>query len=338
MTRSVRAASLTNFFEVARARGLNPLPLLRQVGLSRALLDDPDQRIPAGAVIELLELAAQASGDPNFGLRLAQSRQVSDFGAVSLLIAHQTTLRDALRVTIAYRHLINDSLALDLEEDGDFVTVRAELVAGLASRQSTELALGVVMRLCIAVLGAGWRPYSVNFTHRAPKDVALHQRLFDCRLEFGSEFNGLVCRGADLDAPNRAAAPDLARHAQRFLESLPQEGAASLEQEVRKAIHLLLGSGNASSAYVAQGLGLSVRTLQRRLDEAGVSFTDLLNEVRRELVQRHLENPRHSLVRISQMLGYSSPSAFTRWFSSQFGEPPQQWRARRYPSSPSSRY
>lgn len=328
MSISVRAASLTNFFEVARTRGLNPVPLLRQVGLSRALLEDPDQRIPAEAAIRLLELAAQASGDPQFGLRLAQSRQVSDFGAVSLLISHQPTLREALRATIAYRHLINDSLALDLEEAGAFVTVRAELVGGLASRQSIELALGVVMRLCSAVLGAGWRPYSVNFTHAAPRDLALHKRVFDCRLEFGSEFNGLVCRAGDLDAPNPAAAPALARHAQRFVDTLPQAGDASLVQEVRKAIYLMLASGNASSAYVAQGLGLSVRTMQRRLDEAGASFTDMLNEVRRELAQRYIENPRNSLVRVSQMLGYSSPSAFTRWFTTQFGEPPQRWRAR----------
>ena len=77
---------------------------------------------------------------------------------------------------------------------------------------------------------------------------------------------------------------------------------------------------------VAQTLGLSVRTMQRRLGEAGSSFGDLLCEVRRELVQRYLENPRHSLVRVSQMLGYGSPSAFTRWFVRQFGQAPQRWR------------
>ena len=96
----------------------------------------------------------------------------------------------------------------------------------------------------------------------------------------------------------------------------------------------MLAAGHANSQYVAQGLGLSVRTMQRRLDEAGASFTVMLNEVRRELALRYMENPRHSLVRISQMLGYSSPSAFTRWFIAQFGEPPQQWRARQKPGAP----
>lgn len=90
----------------------------------------------------------------------------------------------------------------------------------------------------------------------------------------------------------------------------------------------MLASGQASSAYVAQTLGLSVRTMQRRLGASGLAFSDLVNEVRTELVQRYLDNPRHSMVAISQMLGYSAPSAFTRWFSGQFGMAPQRWRER----------
>ena len=328
MTTLVRAATLTHFFEVSRERGLNPLPLLRQVALSRSLLEDPDQRIPVESVVKLLELAAKASGDEHFGLRMAQGRQVADFGVVSLLISHQPTLRDALRATIEYRHLINDSLALQVEDAGSSVILREEVLSGQPARQANELAIGVLMRLCAAVMGEDWRPASVNFTHPAPRDASLHRRFFGCPVVFDSEFNGLVCRASDLDAPNPAAAPALARYAQRFVDSLPHLGEPSLVQEVRKAIYLMLASGHASSAYVAQTLGLSVRTMQRRLDEAGVGFGDLVNEVRRELVQRYLENPRHSLVRVSQMLGYGSPSAFTRWFTGQFGEAPQRWRAR----------
>ena len=89
MNALVRAATLTNFLEVARDLGLNPQPLLREVGLSRALLADPEQRIPAASAVRLLEMAAQATGHSQFGLRMAESRQLSDFGVVSLLISHQ---------------------------------------------------------------------------------------------------------------------------------------------------------------------------------------------------------------------------------------------------------
>ncbi|MFC7411700.1 AraC family transcriptional regulator [Hydrogenophaga atypica] len=326
MNALVRAATLTNFLEVARDLGLNPQPLLREVGLSRALLADPEQRIPAQSAVRLLELAAQATGHSQFGLRMAESRQLSDFGVVSLLISHQRTLREALMVTMQYRHLLNDTLAMQLEDAGSLVIVREEVVATAPSRQATELALGVLFRMCAAVMGGRWAPQSVNFSHEAPADLSLHKRVFACRLEFGSEFNGIVCRAADLDAPNPAADPAMARYAQRFVESLPPVNGPSVVLDVRKAIYLMLPSGRASTEYVAQALGLSVRTLQRQLDEAGTSFTDMLGEVRAELAQRYVANPRYSLVRVSELLGYSTPSSFTRWFTTQFGQAPQAWR------------
>jgi len=324
----LRAAVLTNFFEVARDVGLNPLPLLREAGLNRALLDDPEQRIPADAAVRLLEAAAQASGSLQFGLRMAESRQLSDFGVVSLLISHQPTLRDALSATIQYRHLLNDTLAIQIEDAGPVDIFREEGVAQVPARQATGLAIGGLFRMCAAVLSGRWKPHSVNFTHDAPADLSLHRRVFGCRLDFGSEFNGFVCRAADLDAPNPSADPAMARYAQRFVESLPYVSEPSVVLDVRKAIYLMLPSGRASSYCVAQGLGLSVRTMQRQLDEAGVSFTTLVNEVRRELAQRYIDNPRYSLVRVSELLGYSTQSSFTRWFIAQFGMAPQQWRQR----------
>ncbi len=326
MATLVRAAVLTNFFEVAQALGLNPQPLLWQVGLSRALLDDPEQRIPAEAAVALLEAAAQASGCLQFGLRMAESRQLSNFGMVSLLISHQRCLRDALTLIIQYRHFLNDTLAIQIEDAGPMVILRDEVVVRGPVRQSNELAIGVLFRMCAAVLGKAWRPSSVNFTHSAPPEIGLYKRLFNCNIEFGSEFNGIVCRAADLDAPNPGADPAMARYAQRFMENLPHVNERSAVLDVRKTIYLLLPSGRASSEYVAQALGLSVRTMQRQLDEAGFSFTQVLNEARRELVLRYIDNPRYSLVQVSELLGYSTQSSFTRWFITQFGMAPQQWR------------
>lgn len=337
MTILVRAAVLTNFFEVAQERGLNPQPLLREVGLSRSLLDDPERRIPLDAAMLLLEAAARESNYPQFGLRMAESRQLSDLGIISLLISHQGTLRDALTSTIQYRHILNDALAMQIEDAGPLVIVREEVVAAVPARQATELAIGVLFRMCATVLGERWQPHSVNFTHDAPRDLSLHKRVFGCRIEFGSDFNGFVCAAADLDIANPTADPAMARYAQRFVEALPYVSEPSVVLDVRKAIYLLLPGGRASSEYVAQGLGLSLRTMQRQLDEAGVSFTQLVNEVRRDLAKRYIENPRYTLVRVSELLGYSTQGSFTRWFSTQFGMPPQQWRQRTPPPMPPAR-
>ncbi len=253
----VRAAALTNFFEVARDLGLNPQPLLREARLSRALLSDPDQRVSVNAGARLLELAAQASGCETFGLRMAESRQLSDFGVMSLLISQQPTLRDALATIIRYRHLVNESLAILLEDAGKVVVIRQEVVLDTPSRQASELALGVVFRLCRALLGAHWHPLNVNFTHAAPVDLQVHRRLFGCPLEFDSEFSGITCLSADLDAAIPTADPGMARYAQRFVDTLPRVNAPSIGRDVRSAVYLMLPMGRATCDGVAQGLGLS---------------------------------------------------------------------------------
>ena len=325
-----RAAALTNYFEVAEHLGLNPQPLLSQYGFSRAQLADPEQRISAVAAIELLEESARVSDCLSFGLRMAESRRLADFGAVSLLLTHQSTLRDALQAVVHYEHLLNEGLAISIEDAGKTVIVRDEVVTDppMISRQATELAVGALFRLCSALLGAHWHPYSVSFTHEAPEDLQVHRRIFRCKLNFGAEFNGFSCPADSLDFPNPTADPSLAQFAERFVESLPAKSEHSVQLDARKMIFLLLPTGRATIDQVAMTMGMNVRTLQRRLEETGVGFSELVNSVRRELALRHIENPRHSLGRVAELLGYSVPSSFTRWFKAQFGVSPAEWRAK----------
>ncbi|VVN80312.1 AraC family transcriptional regulator [Pseudomonas fluorescens] len=329
MTKLVRAAVLTNYLEVAHYLGLNPHDLLARVGLSKTQLQTPEHRIAIDAAVRLLEDSAAASGCQYFGLSMAESRPLSDFGVVSLLLTHQRTLRDALQVLVNYRHLLNDSLAIFIEEAGKMVIIREEVVpeSSMPCRQANELAIGVMFRLCAALLGAHWQPYSVNFTHQAPDNLQLHRRLFGCKLEFGSEFTGIVCPNANLDITNPHADPAMARHAQRYLDSLLGDEGPSTLFEVRKAIYLLLPMGRATIEQIAQIQGVNVRTLQRRLKEDNCTFNDVINDVRRDLVLRYMENPNYSLGRIADMLGYSMASSFTRWFITQFGMPPASWRS-----------
>ncbi|VVO50393.1 AraC family transcriptional regulator [Pseudomonas fluorescens] len=331
MSKLVRAAVLTNYLEVTQYLGFNPRDALAAVGLSRAQLLAPEHRIPIDAAVRLLEDSAAASGCQTFGLSMAESRQLSDFGVVSLLLSHQRTLRDALQVVVHYRHLMNDSLAIFIEEAGKMVIIREEVVTEtpMPSRQATELAIGVMFRLCSALLGSHWHPYSVNFMHQAPDNLHLHRRLFGCTLEFGSEFNGIVCSDASLDMTNPNADPAMARYAQSYLDSLQSHQGTSMLFEVRKAIYLLLPMGRATIEQVAQSQGMNVRTLQRRLKDDGCAFNDVINDVRRDLVLRYLDNPNYPLSRIADMLGYSMASSFTRWFISQFGMPPATWRAQK---------
>jgi AraC-like DNA-binding protein len=328
MNTLVRAAVLTNYFEVASHLGFNPQPLLSKVGLSRRLLADPENHISLAAAVALLEESARLTDCNTFGLRMAESRQLADIGVVSLLITHQRTLREALHVLTHYQHLMNESLAIDVEDAGKTVVLRQEIVGDFptATRQGTELAIGVLFRLCSALLGRHWSPVSVTFTHSAPNDLRLHQRLFRCRIEFNGEFNGISCPAADLDHENPLADPAMARTAERLVNTLPRPTASSLVLEVRKAIYVGLPMGRATIDQIAQALGMNVRTLQRRLDESNRTFSELIDEVRRELVLRYMDNQRYQLGHIAELLGYSVLSSFTRWFKVQFGSAPERWR------------
>ncbi|MGH8345424.1 MAG: AraC family transcriptional regulator [Pseudomonas sp.] len=328
MALMARTAALTNYLEISQQLGLNPQHQLSHFGLSQSMLENPDQRIPMVVVIMLLEASAQASGCETFGLRMAESRQLSNFGVISLLLTHQPTLRDALSTILQYRHLLNESLALHIEEAGGTVTLREEIITDspVSTRQCIELAIGVLHRLCGSLLGSNWRPLRVHFSHDAPADLKIYRRIFDCKIIFNSEFNGIVCSAAHLNVVNPDADPEMARYAQGFMESLPGKVKTSTLNEVRQAIYLLLPMGRATIGQIAQSMGMNVRTLQRKLEDNGVTFSDLSNTVRRELLQRYMENPRYQLHQIADLLGYSTPSSFTRWFTSQYGIAPASWR------------
>jgi len=119
----------------------------------------------------------------------------------------------------------------------------------------------------------------------------------------------------------------MAKYAESFMDALPKPGRSSVVQDVRRSVYLLLPMGRASIEQVASGLGVNARTLQRRLDDAGVSFSTILNDVRRELAQRYIENTTYSMGRVAAMLGYANLSSFTRWFTAQFERAPSRLRS-----------
>lgn len=329
MVALVRAAALTGFAEVMQALGGDANLALRRAGLRHALVREPDHLIDANVASQLVEDAAEATQCETFGLRMGESRQLSHFGVVSLLLLHQPTLRQALTTLIAYAHLLNELVAIQMEDAGNLVILREEFLAPRPMRQSVELAICVLYRMCAALLRDRWRPLRVCFGHSAPADLSVHQRLFACRVEFDAEFNGIVCKAADLNEPNPLADAALTRYAQRLVDAQISATDANTGQQVRRAIYLLLPSGRATCAGVAQGLGRSMRTLQRTLDAEGLSFTRLLDQSRRDLAERYLANPSYDMAQIAAMLGYGSHSAFTRWFSAQFGCAPLEWRSKK---------
>ena len=316
----VRSASLTYFAELAGTCGLDARALLARVGLPLRCLSDPDLKIAAHRVGQLLELAAQEGHEPAFGLRLAESRRLSNLGPLALLVRDEPTLRHALEALMQHIHVHNEAIAVQVAEHGGLVVIRIDLASeGSGSqRQANELVVGVTCRVLQVLLGAAWQPRLVCFAHAAPKSLALHRRVLGPAVEFGHEFNGIVCNAADLDAPNPGADPVMARYSHQLLQPALARS-ASMSLRVRQLIVLLLPRGLCRVEVVAQHLGVDRRTVHRKLDAEGTSFSALLQAERHELASRYIEGSARPLTEVAALLGFAAPSAFSRWYRDSFG-------------------
>lgn len=330
MSLLVRAACLTHYGDVARSAGLDPAAMLREAGLDSDVESTPDRLIPVERVGRLLNASAALSGQEAFGLAMAESRRLSNLGPVGLLMRDQPTLRDSLLVLMRYQARLNGALSLRMEEQAGLVVLREDLRAGRARqpvRQRIELALGVMVHLLRQFLGAQWQPRRVCFEHAAPRELAVHRRLLGDRIDFGAELNAIVLLSAELDAPNLTADPAMARYAQELLDTARPVPPQSLADDVRRLVVQLLPGGRCGIVQVCGHLGLPVRTVQRALADQGQSFTSLLDDARRELAQRYVMDGERPLTDVALLLGFSSPSAFSRWHQAQFGRSAKASRA-----------
>ena len=326
----VRAASLTGYFAVAEQLRLDVAPLLRRAGLTRSMLNDPESMLPARSVVQLLEESAGASDCMTFGLRMAEHRQLSDIGLLSLLIVHQPTLGEVLEVLSEYRSRINSNLTLQVEDHDEAIFLREHFALDppVHSRQVSDLALGVLYKLCRSVLPERWRPHCVSFSYERPgrSDRPIYDRLFDCPLQFGSDFDGIVVAKADMDSSNPLSHMALATHARELVRAIISPSDRTIAEEVEQSIRILLPAGRASIGEVAHALGTNIRTLQRRLEREDAAFSDLLDRVRVQQVSQHFASRHLRLTDVAHLLGYSSLASFSNWYRSRFHRTPTDAR------------
>lgn len=326
----IRSASLRGYAELVESLGRDPQPLLRAAGLSRRLLADPETLISSDAVCELLEDTAAATGVEDFALRMAGMRDLSNLGPISLVLRDEPTPRQALDTLCRYLCLLNASLVTRIEDAGSSVLIREDLVfrGARAMRQSIELAIGVMFRILRELIGPQWQPLAVSFTHRPPANPAAHHAFFGRRVAFHQEFNGLICAAADLQIAQTPRNPGVAGFARSYLDSVLSRHRVGSCETVRQLILALLPGGRCTAKQVAHHLRMDRRTLHRHLAADGLTFSDLLDQVRIDMAQRHLRESDLPMGNISGLLGFASASAFSHWFRAAFHCSAQQWRKR----------
>ncbi|MBO8190490.1 AraC family transcriptional regulator [Streptomyces oryzae] len=332
----VRNAALSSYIEVSQSLGIDPRSLMKRVGLDPVGLAVQDRWISGVAVTQLLELSAAASRREDFGLLLAERRRFSNLGPISLVVREEPDVRSAIELLVRHEYMYNEMLHSRLSEARGLGTLKVSLEVGevMAARQGIELTVGAFHQILRGFLGSRWQPVSVCFTHGAPADAGTHQRIFGPVVEFDREFNGIVFYANDLNAPNPMSDPLLRTYARQYFDSIAVSRDTTVLDRVRDLIEVLLPTGRCSIEQVACSLGVDRRTVHRHLSASGETFSSLLNMTRTQLAEQLVANPRRSLTEISELLGFSAPSAFSRWFSERFGCSPREWRNRRARQQP----
>ncbi|SFL97344.1 AraC family transcriptional regulator [Variovorax sp. OV329] len=325
--RLIRSASLSGYVELVQSLGRDPNAFIRTVGLQARLLENPETLIPGDAVRELLEITARATRTEDFALRLAAHRRLSALGPISVVLREEPTPLAALDTLGRYLKLVNASLIFRLEDAGDMIILREDLLPspGLPMRQSMELAVGIMFRILRELIDPNWRPLQVCFTHRPPADVSAHRAFFNRSVKFNQDFNGLVCVAADLRKPRTAGDEGATRFAREYLDAALRDRGESMRETCRELILALLSGGGCTAQEVARHLRIDRRTLHRRLDAEGLTFSGLLDQVRSDLAKRHLRDSDLPLGEVAELLGFSGPSSLSHWFRKQFGCTPSQW-------------
>jgi AraC-like DNA-binding protein len=300
--------------------------VLGAAGLTEADLADPDRLLELDAVLRLSQAAAEAAGDDCLGLHRGESWDLGGLGVLSYAVLNAPSVGTGLRNLDRYgrSHLQGGRIALALASRQARLVYELDTADPELARQHVESAAVVGLRIVRRLAGPDWRPSLVVFGHRRPRDTSEHARIFGCPVKFaGEEHLVLAFDAAWLERPvtgaDRRLLPIVEEHLDKLLAS---DVKAALVQDVRGVLAEVLCDGNPTIRMVAKRLAMSVRTLQRRLDDHGVVFRDLVQEVRRELAERYLAEKSANLTEVAFLLGYSELSTFDRAFRRWTGSTP----------------
>ncbi len=332
MARSVpliRSSFLSEFPGLVRDLG-GPLDaILEDAGLSLEQIEQPTLLIPFDKQVRVLQLAAQRCGCEEFALELAKRQDMAVFGALSILVVQASTVRQGLRMFGRYLHYSVQAVRLDMREEGElvFFAVESPFDVAAGSGQFWDHAVALLCTVTRMVCGQNWVPRSVFLRRPEPEEPGPYSRYFRCPVAFDSDFSGLVFAGDVLERPVSRSIDTVPERLQQYLRS-SYEG--DFLEQVRRVINSLLPTHNCTSTTVAQCMGYSQRSLQRRLRAEQTSFQQQLDQVRSELAISYLQEPRFSLTDIGELLGFAESSVFTRSFRRWYGVTPSRWRARRF--------
>lgn len=334
-TPSLSVSSVNLILFAARQRGADADALARAVGISADQLRNPDGRVSVRQVQALWREVVSATGDENIALKLGEMINPVAVGVLAYVMMHSPTLGRAFEKLCQYQTIVCDATRTTGHRSGDqFV-----LSIGLTNRTdgSSDIIypqyalnseLSIYQAAIRAMTGLHVSAREIYFSYPRPVDTREHERVFaPARLFFDAPETAMVLDATLLDTPVLNASPSLfalfERHADDLLQRLQT---STLSSRVRAEILTLMKGEEPTLATVADRLAMGVRTLQLHLKEEGITYQQLLDDIRKDLAVKHLREHSLSTTDIAYLLGFAEPSVFFRSFKKWTGQTPGAYR------------
>lgn len=318
--------------QAAAALGVNGDKLMRDAGISPNLLQTPGERIPLSSYLELYRSAVERTGDPDLGLHVGHIMTTSGINLHLYMTTICRNLKEYFNVIPSTIRLRGDGGRVLIQPEGDLIRLEwhplDERTAGWRPLVDEMLKSALEIINAISALPVPVR--SAEFSYPLPDDTRALKRAFGPNLKFGSKLSCLYFARESVHYPLVDLGFELgsdfcAGPASVFSADDPDD---PFLRDTRAAIRRALPGGSLTIDDLAAEVGISRRTLQRRLSAHGSSFKRVLQEVREEQSRRYLDDPRLAITEIALLLGYSDQASFSNAFKSWCGCAPSEYRQR----------
>jgi AraC-like DNA-binding protein len=317
----------------AKEAGIELEPLLKKAGLAAYQIEDPSVRLKVRDQIRFLNLAAGAVQDDLLGFHLAQLLDPREIGLLYYVLASSEMMSDTFQRAARYSSIVNEGIALKYVDGADVSIFLGYVGVGRhLDRHQIEFLVTTLVRVCRQLTGLRLIPTRVKLVHYRESGCAELAAFFGVDIEFGASVDEVAFATSVRDMPVVSADPYLNKflvihfeeaHSRRMINR------GRFRSAVENAIVPLLPHGKGRAGEIARRLGISQRTLARRLSSEGLSFSVVLEDLKSDLAERYLTEEELSISQIAWLLGYQEVSALTHAFKRWTGKTPREVRSTR---------
>jgi AraC-like DNA-binding protein len=305
-------------------------PVLRRVGLTPEVIANPEDRLSVRSQITLLDEAAIALQDDCLGFTLACDFDPREIGLLYYVMASSQTLGDALKRVARYSQITNEALVVRYQEGNRLIiNLSYSGVPRHSDSHQIEFCMFAVLRICRVLTGQNLVPQHFSIAHYRSKSTAEMSRFVGTKVEFGADTDEFALNSNARELPLIHSDNYLNDLLLKYCEAALTARRANVSQlrtRVENAISSLLPHGRVVVDDVARSLGMSKRTLARKLSDEGLNFTEVLQQLRRDLAVRYLDDRKLHVSKIAWLLGFNDVSAFTHACKRWTGKAPSQIR------------